>query len=180
MDSLGSKDGYPPNSDLISELRMLLESLPNSLPLSSLNFRSFVLDPESVEDRGIVGAVNRELEVAFQTHTEGRRFVLTGRGPGIAAIADVLERYLELHATDAILRKWAHDLIECAKLTYTDACKVVCVSGSFYQFHFCLILYLYLSQIPRKSANSTAANNSLKQVSLAATINRKRKVSTLS
>ncbi|KDQ19380.1 hypothetical protein BOTBODRAFT_170486 [Botryobasidium botryosum FD-172 SS1] len=111
-------DGLPPNSLLLSTLRRLLEGLPSKLPAVEYSFKSFSVRAESVEDRGLVGAVNHELEVTSQTHVKGCRFLFSGRGAGLEAVADVLEKYLGQFPGDSILRKWADDLIESTKLAF--------------------------------------------------------------
>ncbi|KDQ08406.1 hypothetical protein BOTBODRAFT_48244 [Botryobasidium botryosum FD-172 SS1] len=117
-DACDPLDGLPSNSLLLSTLRCLLKGLPSKLPAVEYSFKSFSVRDESVEVRGLVGAVNHELEVAFQTHVKGRRFLFPGRGAGLEAVVDVLEKYFGQLPGGLILRKWADDLIQSAELTF--------------------------------------------------------------
>ena len=108
------------------ELKMYLKALPESLPISGpfskINrLREFELDQEWVNDVGIEGAVNREIEAAlgdFLPRNNDGIFYIKERGPAIEALADVLERY---HGPGCalsgspILKLWLDNAIESAK-----------------------------------------------------------------
>lgn len=118
--------------DMISKLRFLLKNLPDSLPLksaedASINFLGFEPDPEWIDRIGTVeGAVNREIEVRVgpRNNAEGT-FKLTERGPGIEALADVLEKYTTEFPDDVILNKWVADSSRAAENAFRDAEKSV-------------------------------------------------------
>jgi hypothetical protein len=102
-----------------SHLRALLERLPHSLPeWNGPDFRVFQADPEKAVDYGIIGAINRDLEVTFgyASRSTGDGIIkLQGRGPALIAIADVLIQYSqEVPEEAAILDKWTEDLILAA------------------------------------------------------------------
>lgn len=109
-------------------LRVLLKRLPSSLPCpsasqSAYGFHEFGISDEEVDDYGsAVGAVNRQLEVRLGPCTgRGNTFELKERGPGIEALADVLDRYLEAHPGDILLQKWTEDACRAAEIVYKDA-----------------------------------------------------------
>ncbi|KAI0356376.1 hypothetical protein OH77DRAFT_1401645 [Trametes cingulata] len=111
----------------IAYLRVLLAALPNSLPLvqptqSKYKFHEFGLDEDDVEDMGLLGAVNRQLEVRLGPRTcKNDTFELKERGTGVEALADVLTRYLEEFPNNELLLKWLDDACRAAETVYSDA-----------------------------------------------------------
>jgi hypothetical protein len=116
------------DSSLVSKietLRLYLTSLPDILPLPSVEksaygFQIFAVDNEWVDDIGEEGAVNRELEVRLGSRANGP-VELKERGMGIAALADVLDKYLTWNPTSVILQKWLSDMIISAQTVYESA-----------------------------------------------------------
>jgi predicted NACHT family NTPase len=76
----------------INTLRQYLEGLPRNLPLDPAQSNySFELDKEWVQDEGVYAALNRSLEVAFQTHNlGGNELKLTERGKRLDALIALL------------------------------------------------------------------------------------------
>jgi hypothetical protein len=72
-----------------------------------------------VNDYGYTGAINHAPEPTFgwKTRSSGDRAVLlTGRGPGLSAIVDVLRETIEQDPSEAALMdKWSEDLILAAQ-----------------------------------------------------------------
>jgi hypothetical protein len=108
----------------LDKLRLYLSHLPATLPLqpanSVNNFQFFAPDPQWVDNIGEEGAVNRGLEISLGSRAHGP-IQFKERGPGIIAIADALERYLEKHPSSVILRKWLTDMIDSAVSSYRSA-----------------------------------------------------------
>jgi hypothetical protein len=104
---------------LLIELQALLSTLPSTLPLVAVNesryaaLVGFTPDPELVEDRGEVGAVNTELERIFGHRQDGLKIV--ERGKSIESIVPVLELYLKKNPGDIILQKWLLDFVSSAR-----------------------------------------------------------------
>ncbi|KAF8593539.1 hypothetical protein BDV93DRAFT_566431, partial [Ceratobasidium sp. AG-I] len=102
----------------LDELETLLEALSDSLPEPTVTeslysgLLNFSLDPEWERDVGIVGAVNRGLEVIWGSRAQG--LCIKERGHTVQAVAGVLRFYMYLHPGDIILQKWLDDLIEAA------------------------------------------------------------------
>jgi hypothetical protein len=108
----------------LEKLRLYLSNLPATLPLqpanSPDNLKFFAPDTEWVNDIGEEGAVNRQLEISLGTRAFGP-IKLKARGPGVVALADVLDRYLEKHPKSVILQKWLTDMIGSAVSAYESA-----------------------------------------------------------
>jgi hypothetical protein len=108
----------------LEKLRLYLCYLPTTLPLqpsnSGNNFQFFAPDSEWVNDIGEEGAVNRQLEVVLGTRAKGV-IQLKERGPGVIALADVLERYLDRNPGSVILKKWLTDMTDSAISAYQSA-----------------------------------------------------------
>jgi hypothetical protein len=108
----------------LDKLRLYLSHLPATLPLqpadsvNSLQF--FALDPGWVNDIGEEYAVNRQLEVCLGSRAHGP-IQLKERGPGVVAIADILEQYLKEYPGSVILRKWLTDMIDSSASAYGSA-----------------------------------------------------------
>jgi hypothetical protein len=84
--------------ELKTYLKALPETLPVSSPMSKLNrLLEVALDEDWVNDVGVEGAVNHEIEAAlgdFLPRNNDGIFYIKERGLAIEALADVLERYL--------------------------------------------------------------------------------------
>ncbi|TBU55069.1 hypothetical protein BD310DRAFT_1041341 [Dichomitus squalens] len=112
----------------LNYLTALLKALPDTLPYksqaeSAYSFHDFWLPDEDVDDLGLSGAINRQLEVRLGTRTTGRRntFVLQERGPGTVALVDVLRKYTTQFPEDVLLQKWVDDACRAAENAYDDA-----------------------------------------------------------
>jgi hypothetical protein len=89
------------SSGKFKELKIYLKALPKTLPVSTPMSKTnrllgFVLDEDWVNDVGVEGAVNREIEAAlgdFLPRNNDGIFYIKERGPAIEALADVLEHY---------------------------------------------------------------------------------------
>ena len=105
------------------QLKQYLKALPDKLPLSPPESRlnrllNFTLDEGWIIDAGEEAAINRELEAAlhdFLPRNENGIFYIKERGPGIEALADVLEYWLPKHPGSVILELWLKSAIESAK-----------------------------------------------------------------
>jgi len=95
------------SSGKFKELKAYLKALPEILPVSSPTSKlyrllDFTLDEEWLNDVGIEGAVNREIEAAlgdFLPRNNDGIFYIKERGPAIEELAEVLERYHGPHST---------------------------------------------------------------------------------
>jgi hypothetical protein len=80
-------------------------------------FQNFALDPEKVEDFGGKDcAVNHGLKIIFCP--QGRRdgpIVLKEQGPGLVAVVDVLEKWIQIYLKSMVLQKWISNLATAAK-----------------------------------------------------------------
>ena len=108
----------------LNKLRLYLSHLPATLPCqpsdSANNFKLFAPDTEWAADIGLEGAVNRQLEVVLGSRAHGP-IQLKERGPGVVALADVLEQYLKELPGSVILEKWLADMIGSAVSAYESA-----------------------------------------------------------
>ena len=104
-------------------LRLYLHKLPSSLPYRDINgaerdFTHFAVDEEDdfVKEEGVDAAVNRQLErmLGLRIGPSGT-FTLKERGPGIEALADVLENFCERFPEDVRLAKWVNDATRAAE-----------------------------------------------------------------
>jgi hypothetical protein len=112
----------PTMSENIPRLRAYLTNLPESSGIpypesSSYNFATFEPDQDWVEDVGLEGAVNRELEVRLGSRANGG-LTFRERGPGLTAVVDVLEKYLNMFPASILLSKWVTDLVMAAQNIY--------------------------------------------------------------
>lgn len=115
----------------LEQLRLYLQKLPNVLPVPTTpkyDLRGFAPDPEWVGDIGEEGAVNRELEVIFGSRFHGP-LTLDERGPGIEAMSDVLERYLQKYPESVLLGKWVADTTLAAVNAYKQHNAPVSFNG---------------------------------------------------
>jgi hypothetical protein len=116
----------------LQTLRLYLKHLPCTLPapniLPAFDFRTFEPDPEWVQSEGLEIAVNRALEVALGPRNgPSGTFQLNGHGPGVQALADVLEKYLRECPGSFFLSKWIEDACRSAEEVYTSAQILVCL-----------------------------------------------------
>ena len=108
-------------------LQHLLETLPDNLPYQSAEkscyrFQEFALPEDCVEDLGVEGAANRELEVRLGPRTgPGDTFVLSERGPGLTALVAVLKNYTKDFPKSVILSKWVEDACRAAENVFRAA-----------------------------------------------------------
>ncbi|EPQ56401.1 hypothetical protein GLOTRDRAFT_138137 [Gloeophyllum trabeum ATCC 11539] len=106
----------------IPTLRKYLQSLPSAIPYraaedSQYKFHQFSPDAEWIKEEGLDVAVNRELEAILGSRLPGYVEVKE-RGPGLEALADVLDRYLELSPQSFYLDKWLDDILTSVKRIY--------------------------------------------------------------
>ncbi len=98
----------------IYKLSYYLSRLPTCIPKPDkpkLDFRTFELDPEWVENIGSRdGAFNRQMEVYFGSRANGP-IILSERGLGIEALASVLSAHLKEFPTSFYLEKWVADIL---------------------------------------------------------------------
>ncbi|KAI9065799.1 hypothetical protein FKP32DRAFT_1556380, partial [Trametes sanguinea] len=117
----------------LATLRVLLSGLPPIVPFAPVsasvyNFHDFSVSDDDISDLGLLGAVNRELEVRLGDRTKrGDTFELRERGPGVEALADVLQRYIETFPGNTLLEKWIDDACRAAHIVYADAGVTVSV-----------------------------------------------------
>ena len=109
----------------ISKLRLYLVNLPSSIPhadaaQSVYKFHDFAPDQEWVDDVGLEGAINRELEIRLGSRGNGS-LTFRERGIGLNPLADVLKSALERYPSSVLLLKWLDDLLEASKTAYTVA-----------------------------------------------------------
>ena len=109
--------------EILLELDSLLQKLPSSLPMPEkgqsryLKLLSFhPLPSDWLADIGVVGTVNRQLEVIFGTRAFG--FKLQERGATLESVIPILQHYLEQFPGDVILQKWLVDLYQAASDVY--------------------------------------------------------------
>lgn len=105
------------------KLRHYLRNLPDFLPVLASqknDFHYFVPNEDWITDTSLEGAVNRGLEIALGSRAQG---VLSfkERGPGMEALADVLERYLMECPGSVLLKKWLSDAITAAETVFVSA-----------------------------------------------------------
>ncbi|KAG8783978.1 hypothetical protein FRC12_019132 [Ceratobasidium sp. 428] len=112
--------------NLLMQLDKLLRTLPPSLPLPGDHqscyekLQSFHPLPSNwLEDIGLIGTVNRQLEVVFGTRAFG--FKLKERGSTLESVVPILCDYLFSHPGDVILQKWLRDLVQAASNAHSQA-----------------------------------------------------------
>ncbi|KAI6017164.1 hypothetical protein BKA83DRAFT_4059242 [Pisolithus microcarpus] len=114
-------------------LHLYLENLPDSIPhvdpggMSMYNFSFFLVDDEDVEDRGHVGAINRQLEIRLG-HWHNGPIQFTEQGPDLNKLANLFKLWLTDLASDPevpILHKWLDDLITAAENAYKSTNTMV-------------------------------------------------------
>lgn len=103
----------------LKTLKSLLSNISDMVPKGNnlYQFQTFAPDPEKVEDYGGEDcAVNHGLEIIFCP--QGRRdgpIVLKEQGPGLVAVVDVLEKWIQIYPKSMVLQKWIFDLATAAK-----------------------------------------------------------------
>jgi hypothetical protein len=114
------------SSGKFKELKAYLKALPETLPISDPTSKlkkllDFGLDEEWVNDVGVEGAFNREIEAAlgdFLPRNNDGIFYIKERGPAIEELAEVLEHYHGpgcLLSESPILKLWLDNAIASAK-----------------------------------------------------------------
>lgn len=121
-------------SGSLNRLSFYLKHLPDTHPINNRpkpDFRSFFPDFATYDDDE---AVNRELEINLGPRTgENDTFTLHERGPGIEALAEVLQQYLEEFPTSFLLRKWLDDSLRAVEVSFRKAgLSLVSVSTSIF------------------------------------------------
>ncbi|KAG9083618.1 hypothetical protein FRC07_013860, partial [Ceratobasidium sp. 392] len=96
-------------------LRTVLKELPLPIPdCPSLGLRHYVPSTAGLEaTESINGAVNFDLERILGHKVNGLK--LTEAGPGVVAIADVLEHFIDQFPCDEVLRLWPPAVLEAAQ-----------------------------------------------------------------
>ncbi|KAG8713031.1 hypothetical protein FRC09_019203 [Ceratobasidium sp. 395] len=112
--------------NLLMQLEKLLRTLPSSLPLPTNNKSCYQkllsfnpLPSDWHDDIGVVGTVNRQLEIVFGTRAFG--FKLKERGAMLESVVPILRDYLFAHPGDIILQKWLHNLVQAAMNAHNQA-----------------------------------------------------------
>jgi len=113
----------------LAYLRVLLLHLPDSVPFRDMSSTSynFSVGEEDIIDLGDESsAVNRALEISFGDRSKTDGIVpIKEKGPGIAAVVDVLHECLAGDPSDARFSLWLENLSESAKEVYKAAGKEV-------------------------------------------------------
>lgn len=112
----------------LGRLSYYLRQLPATLPIiinssesrSRYDFTNFAPDPEWIEDAGLNGAVNRELEVRLGTRANGPIHFIE-RGPAVKALVSVLEKYTRAFPNNLLLQTWVDDALKGAENTFAKA-----------------------------------------------------------
>jgi len=131
-------------------LRLYLENLPDTIPQSGgettkYGFDFFLVDNDDLEDKGLVGAINRQLKIRLG-HRNNGPIIFSERGPGLCKLADLFEAWLDELASDPevlILFKWLDDLIGAAENAYRTSNAmvltfiVVLIANSFTYYNGC-------------------------------------------
>ena len=127
-----------------SHLRTVLSGLP--LPVvepSALHFRTYTPSHDGLEKtESINGAVNDDLEKLLGYKAHG--LTLSEAGPGVTALADVLESYTQMFPDDAVLKLWGPAVLAAAENVYVAAGKSVCYSVTKTRAHILNGIYSFL------------------------------------
>ena len=113
----------------LARLRRLLENLPSLAPYHDTQSTSycFSVSDEDIKEYGDENsAINHMLEVTFgPRHNTNGIVPIRERGPGICAVASVLERCATTDPADARIKLWIDNLCSSAEKLYTEARKTV-------------------------------------------------------
>jgi hypothetical protein len=106
----------------LQQLAKYLRGLPSALAIkpsseSRYNFKNFEPDADWIEDIGLVGAVNQQLEIRLGTRADGP-IEFTERGPPVEALVNVLDRYTKDFPKNVLLEKWVDDALAGAIHTF--------------------------------------------------------------
>jgi hypothetical protein len=100
----------------LADLRRLLRGLPSQLPLVQFTSDTFKPSLEAIQDYGTeASAVNRCLEVTLAPTGRLDGLTISGRGPALEAVVDVLARLTKENPEDVVFQKWIDDLTQGAK-----------------------------------------------------------------
>ena len=118
----------------VDHLHLYLENLPDTIPQSGsktakYTFDFFSVDNNDLQDMGLVGAINRQLEIHLGHHNNGP-IIFSERGPGLHKLANLFESWLNELASDPevlILVKWLDDLIKAAENAYRTSNAMVLI-----------------------------------------------------
>ncbi|KIM80110.1 hypothetical protein PILCRDRAFT_9688 [Piloderma croceum F 1598] len=107
----------------LQQLAKYLRGLPSALAIkpsseSRYNFKNFEPDVDWIEDIGLVGAVNQQLEIRLGTRADGP-IEFTERGPPVEALVNVLDRYTKDFPNNVLLEKWVDDALAGAIHTFS-------------------------------------------------------------
>ena len=103
----------------LEDLKIILLTLPRYLPVTNefYNFGGYAPEPESVQDYGVEGVLNRDLEITFCPKGRCEPIVLKEVGPGLEVVTEVLDEWTEKFPKSMVLQKWVIDLITASELT---------------------------------------------------------------
>ena len=113
---------------ILDRLKLLLDNLPEQLPLKSTvdsafsMFLDFSLDPDLLEKTGCeVSALSEMLKGVFgwKARTTGDGIVsIAERGPAISALHKVFLEFWSRHPENNVLRKWISDVLQGVEKVY--------------------------------------------------------------
>jgi hypothetical protein len=109
-------------------LALYLKHLPDSIPTvhasaTEYGFDFLTCEDDDIADMGVVGAVNRQLEIRFGPRNNGP-VILKEQGIGLEGVVDVLQSNIDRRAhlgEIMLLHKWLDDLIAAAVHAYSAA-----------------------------------------------------------
>ena len=103
----------------LEDLKIILLTLPRYLHVANefYNFGGYAPEPKSVQDYGVEGALNWDLENTFCPKGRCEPIVLKEVGPSLEAVAEVLDEWTEKFPELMVLQKWVIDLITASELT---------------------------------------------------------------
>ena len=119
-------------SEQLACLQCLLENLPDLVPYYDTQSTSYCFaisndDIEEYDDENSV--VNHMLEVTFGScHNTNGIVPIRERGPGICAVASILEKCFISNPADAYIKLWVDNLCSSAEKLYTEVGKTVRIS----------------------------------------------------
>lgn len=100
-------------------LKKALRALPSTIGSHDYGLRSDFDFLDNDEDISVYGdkpsALNHMFEVTFCPNGRANGIMLLGTGPGLEAVADILEHFLPRSPGHIILQKWVEDLTQAAK-----------------------------------------------------------------